>query len=105
MIVVAFRAHRTDVGFGDEFLAALKPMGDLAVTMPGYASHKVFFAHEGERLTLFEWESAETLRAWATHSEYVLTKKLGRERFHADYRLQVCEVVREQRFVRNEGRP
>ena len=58
-------------------------------------------AQDGERLTFFEWESAETLRAWATHPEHVSTKQLGRERFYEDYRLQVCEVVREQRFSRS----
>jgi heme-degrading monooxygenase HmoA len=55
---------------------------------------------DGERLTLFEWESPETLRAWATHPEHVATKQLGRDRFYEEYLLQICEVVRESRFKR-----
>ncbi|MGO9417751.1 antibiotic biosynthesis monooxygenase family protein [Roseiarcus sp.] len=100
MIVVVFRAHRTEAGLGEDYLTALKRMEELAVKMPGYVSHKAYVAEDGERLTLFEWESAETLRAWAAHPEHVLTKQLGRERFYEDYHLQVCEVVRESRFAR-----
>ena len=70
-------------------------MADLAVKMPGYVSHKPFVAEDGERLTLFEWASPETLHAWATRSERVLVMELGRRKFYEDYRLQVCEVVRE----------
>jgi heme-degrading monooxygenase HmoA len=78
-------------------------MADLAVKMPGYVSHKAFVAEDGERLTLFEWESAETLRAWATHPEHLAVKALGRQKFYEDYRLQVCEVVRESTYVRPTG--
>ncbi len=106
MIVVVFRARRTDVGLGEEYMTALRRMEELAREMPGYVSHKAYVAQDGERLTLFEWELAETLRAWATHPEHVLTKQLGRERFYEDYHLQVCEVVRELRFRRDaEGEP
>jgi heme-degrading monooxygenase HmoA len=68
--------------------------------MPGYISHKAFVAEDGERLSLFEWESAETLRAWAIHQEHVPVKKLGRQKFYSDYHLQVCELVRESKFTR-----
>ena len=68
--------------------------------MPGYISHKPFVAEDGERLTLFEWESPETLRAWAQHPEHVPVKELGRQRFYAEYHLQVCEVMRESKFTR-----
>ena len=102
MMVVVFRAHRTQVGLGEEYLTALKRMEELATTMPGYVSHKAYVAGDGERLTLFERESAETLRVWATHPEHVLTKERGRERFYEDYHLQVCEVVRESRFDRQD---
>ncbi len=101
MIVAVFRAHRTEIGLGEEYLAALQRMEALATQMPGYVSHKGYVAADGERLTYFEWETAEALRAWATHPEHLLTKQLGRERFYKDYHLQVCEVVRESRFRRD----
>lgn len=100
MIIIVFRAHRTAAGLGEEYAEQLKRMADLAVKMAGYISHKAFVAEDGERLTLIEWESPETLRAWATHPEHVLVKALGRQKFYADYHLQVCEVIRESTFGR-----
>jgi hypothetical protein len=49
MMVVVFRAHRTEVGLGDEYLTALKQMA-LAAKMPGYVSPKAYVAYVGERL-------------------------------------------------------
>jgi hypothetical protein len=60
---VVFRAHRTAVGLGQEYAVELQRMADLAIKMSGYVSHKAYVADDGESLTLFEWESAETLRA------------------------------------------
>jgi heme-degrading monooxygenase HmoA len=51
--------------------------------------------------TLFEWESADTLRAWASHPEHIPVKKLGRQKFYSEYHLQVCEVMRESKFTRD----
>ena len=100
MMVVVFRARRTPEGEGEEYFAQLQRMSDLARRMPGYISHKPYVAEDGERLTLFEWESADTLRAWATHPEHVPVKQLGRQKFYTEYHLQVCELVRESKFTR-----
>jgi heme-degrading monooxygenase HmoA len=101
MMVVVFRARRTPEGEGEEYMKWLARMSELARKMPGYISHKPYIAEDGERLTLFEWESADTLRAWATDPEHIAVKKLGRENFYAEYHLQVCELVRESRFARD----
>ena len=101
MMVVVFRARRTEAGLGDEYASALKRMEERATRMPGYIAHKGFVAADGERLTLVEWESPETLRAWATHPEHVATKRVGRDRFYEAYHVQVCEVKRESRFERD----
>lgn len=98
MIVVVFRARRTPEGLGDAYQHWFKRMSDLARGMPGYISHKGYVAEDGERLSFFEWETAETLRAWANHPEHVSVKKIGRDRFYTQYHLQVCEVVRESKF-------
>jgi heme-degrading monooxygenase HmoA len=101
MMVVVFRARRTPEGDGEEYQKQLTRMSDLARRMPGYISHKPYVAEDGERLTLFEWESTETLRAWATHPEHVPVKELGRQKFYTEYHLQVCELVREFKFARD----
>jgi heme-degrading monooxygenase HmoA len=99
MIVVVFRARRTAEGEGDHYMHWFQRMSDLARAMPGYISHKGYVAADGERLSLFEWESAEALKAWATHPEHVAVKALGRESFYTEYHLQVCSVVRESKFA------
>ena len=49
-------------------------------------------------MTIVEFENAETHRAWATHAAHVGAQQVGRERFYAEYSIQVCEVVRSTRF-------
>jgi len=66
MMVVVFRARRTPEGEGEEYRQWFLRMSELARKMPGYVSHKGYVAEDGERVTLFEWESAYTLHAWAT---------------------------------------
>lgn len=98
MMVVVFRARRTPAGVGEEYQHWFTRMTELARDMPGYISHKAYVADDGERLTLFEWESATTLQAWATHPEHTAVKKLGRQKFYTEYHAQVCELVRELKF-------
>jgi heme-degrading monooxygenase HmoA len=101
MMVVVFRARRTPEGDGEEYMHWFQRMSELARARPGYLSHKGFVAEDGERVTLFDWETADTLRAWANHPEHVPVKQLGREKFYTEYHLQVCEVVRESKFTRH----
>eukprot|EP00439_Symbiodinium_sp_Y106_P089218 s1_g1754.t1 len=48
--------------------------------MPGFISWKGYFADDGERVSVHEWESAEALEAWRTHPEHLRVQELGRER-------------------------
>jgi heme-degrading monooxygenase HmoA len=76
-------------------------MEELAVKMPGYIAHKNFTAEDGERLTLVEFESEEAIAAWRTHPEHVEAQRKGRSKFYSEFRLTVCEVLRDQRFKRD----
>jgi len=99
MIVTVFRSRLRKEGRQAYFELAPR-MAELARTMPGYRSHKVFVAEDGERLTLVEFEDEASQRAWATQADHVAAKKQGRADFYAEYSLQVCEVLRESRFPR-----
>ena len=77
-------------------------MSKLARSMPGYKSHKVFVAEDGERLTLVEFEDDTTQFDWANHSEHRAAQKRGRSAFYSEYSLQICEVKRESRFSTSE---
>jgi heme-degrading monooxygenase HmoA len=102
MIVTVFR-NRLRAEALNEYLRWIARMRDLASSMPGYVSHKTFTAEDGERVTIVEFASEDTHRAWATHPEHVEAKKLGRDRFYTEYKIQVCGLQRESGWRRDEA--
>jgi heme-degrading monooxygenase HmoA len=102
MIVTVFRS-RLLPGVRDEYVALVNRMNELAATMPGYISHKGFFAEDGERVTVVEFESEEGMRAWRMHPEHVEAQRKAREIYYSEYRIQVCEVLRGRKFQRADA--
>jgi heme-degrading monooxygenase HmoA len=82
--------------------AELEPVGarmyELASSMPGFVSYREYQSADGESVAIVEFESKETLAAWRKHPEHLAAQASGRNRWFADYRIQVCEVVREYSF-------
>jgi heme-degrading monooxygenase HmoA len=62
MIVTVFRS-RLQPGLRDEYVALANRMKELAQTIPGYISHKDFYANDGERVAIVEFAHAEGQRA------------------------------------------
>lgn len=104
MIVTVFRS-RLLPGVRDDYLTLAARMNELAQTMPGYISHKGFFADDGERVTVVEFESEEGMRAWRMHPEHRAAQKKAREVYYAEYSVQICQVTRESKFKRDEASP
>ena len=100
MIVTVFRS-RLMPGLQEEYVALVDRMAELASAMPGYISHKGFFAEDGERCTIVEFESEEAQRAWRMHPEHRVAQRKAKEIYYQDYSVQVCQVVRENRFKRD----
>ena len=100
MIVTVFRS-RLMPGLRDDYVALVNRMVELAATMPGYISHKGFFADDGERVTIVEFESEEAQRAWRMQPEHRDAQRKAREIYYSSYSVQVCEVKRESKFERN----
>jgi heme-degrading monooxygenase HmoA len=97
MILTVFRSRlRPDAD--PEYSATAARMGALAVTMPGYISHKTFTAEDGERVTIVEFADEESQRGWARQVEHRAAQSRGREAFYQEYRLQVCTVLRDRSF-------
>lgn len=94
MIVTIFRSRLLPEAV-DEYMPVAKRMSDLAKAMPGYINHKGFVAEDGERLTVVEFDSEQSLRSWAIHPEHVEAKKRGRQRFFTEYRVQICKIIRD----------
>jgi len=96
MIVTVFRSRLKPDAHADYDPTAMR-MSELARKMPGYVSHKVFTAEDGERVTIVEFADMESHRAWGDHAEHRAAQRKGRAEFYSEYKLQVCEVVRESR--------
>jgi heme-degrading monooxygenase HmoA len=97
MIVTVFRS-RLRPGIRDEYVALADRMNELAKTMPGYISHKGFFADDGERVTIVEFADEEGMRAWRTNSEHRAAQKVAREKYYSEYHIQVCTLDRASSF-------
>ena len=93
MRVTLFRS-RLDPAHLSDYREMAAQMRTLAEAMPGFVSFKTFTADDGERISIVEFESEETLRAWREHPAHREAQRLGRERFYLEYRIQVCEVLR-----------
>ena len=101
MIVTVFRS-RLMPGLQKEYVALVERMNELAQTMPGYISHKGYFADDGERVTIVEFEHEEGLRAWRTNPEHLTAQKLARQKYYLEYHVQVCTLDRESHFNAQE---
>jgi len=97
MLITVFRS-RLKPGLRDEYAAAVDRMSELARTMPGYISHKSFYAEDGERCTIVEFAHAEGLRTWRTNPEHLVAQKMARQKYYTEYSVQVCTLDRESKF-------
>jgi len=76
---------------------------DLALQMPGFISIKTFTAEDGERVSLVEFESEETMRHWREQPEHRQAQELGRKLFYSEYNIQVCQPIRGYSFPKKTG--
>ena len=94
MMVTVFRS-RLRPEHVEEYQQLAPRMRALAESMPGFVSAKTFTAADGERVSIEEFESPETLEAWRNHPEHREAQRLGREKFYSEFHVQVCRVERE----------
>ena len=77
----------------------------IAVKMPGFISIKTFTAEDGERVSIVEFDSAETMQAWREQPDHREAQELGRKLFYSEYRIQVCQPIRDYSFPKKTGAP
>lgn len=99
MIVVVFRARIRPEAKND-YYALAEEMAEIARSLPGFISYRGYFAEDGERVSIHEWETADHLRAWREHPRHVAAQQRGRREFYEEYTLYVCDQPRESRFAR-----
>ena len=98
MILTVFRSRLKD-DIRDEYEHFVSTTSRLAEQTPGFLGHKMFVAEDGERVTLVEFDSLEAQRAWSLSTEHKAAAIAGRRGFYSEYRIQICTVNRDSRFV------
>ena len=104
MVITIFRS-RLRPEHEAEYAEWAARMHDLAVKMPGFVSIKTFAAEDGERVSLVEFESEEAVRHWREQADHRLAQELGRKAFYSEYRVQVCQPIRDYSFPKKTGAP
>lgn len=87
----------------DAYGPTAERMDALVRTMPGYLWHKTFRAEDGERVTLFAFETLAQLEAWRDQPEHREAQRRGIAEFYAEYSLHVCTLLREASFPAKAG--
>ena len=100
MIVTVFRSTLLP-GVGDEYVKEVNSLAALARTMPGYISHKSFYADDGERCTIVEFENEEGLRVWRANAQHRDAKSKARKVYYSSYNVQICELKHQSKFDRS----
>jgi heme-degrading monooxygenase HmoA len=101
VIVTVFRARLRPEN-AEAYFKLAGELGVEAAAMPGFVSRKVYVAEDGERLTIVEFESEETHRAWAENHRHRAAQKLGREQFYSEYSIQICQTLRTSTLGRRD---
>ncbi len=100
MIVVVFRIHVNPEANLEELGTVVQKMVALSTEMPGVVSVKDYSAQDGEMLVLGEFDSLEAVAAWKAHPEHLIAQGQGQGEFFADYRIQICELLRTNEWAK-----
>jgi heme-degrading monooxygenase HmoA len=93
MVVVFFRITlRPDLP-AEEYETVGERMAELVSGIPGFVGMD-YAEVDGGELLVARFESHEALAEWRNHPEHQAAQQLGRERFFASYRIEVCDEVR-----------
>jgi len=101
MIITVFRS-RLDPKQVESYTAMGKNMAALVSEMPGLISYKTFEAKDGERVTIVEFADEESHNRWRDDKKHRVAMELGKSKFYEEYKVQVCEMLRESVFKRAE---
>lgn len=58
----------------------------------------VSVSENGQEIAVSYWPSLEHITRWKQHLAHQHAQRLGRERWYADYQVEVVEILRQYRF-------
>jgi heme-degrading monooxygenase HmoA len=99
MVVVVFRS-RLSAEAGDDYSEMAAEMVATAKEMPGFVEFKSFKSDDGERVSLVYWQDHETMAVWRNHPRHRTAQNSGRSKWYTSYRIEVADIVRENKFER-----
>jgi heme-degrading monooxygenase HmoA len=97
-VVTVFRSRLRDDA-GDDYSRTAAEMERSAREVPGFVDFKTFVADDGERVSVIVFASRAAHDAWRDDPRHLVAQQRGRERWYAEYRIQVCELVTERVFT------
>ena len=95
MVVVTFRNRMAPGVDEQEYGQRVGKLFEIVAAMPGFRGIRSYEAEDGEKLSLIEFDSHESLAAWRENAEHLIAQQLGRQKYYAEYHLQICDLVRE----------
>jgi heme-degrading monooxygenase HmoA len=101
MVIVVFRSRLVPEVPVEEFDKLSNELYDVCSKLPGFISERSYTSDDGERLTLVEFESEESLRLWREDHAHSMAQQTGRERYYEEYTNQVCTEIRRSEFKRS----
>ncbi|HZI33180.1 MAG TPA: antibiotic biosynthesis monooxygenase [Candidatus Binatia bacterium] len=104
MVITLFRS-RLRPEHVEEYNRWAAKIHGLAVKMPGFIGIKTFTADDGERVSIVEFESEETMLAWRNQPDHRQAQELGQKLFYSEYRIQVCRPIRDYSFPKRTDEP
>lgn len=91
MYVVIFRARARELDATYGALAAqLRSIAQAEFGCRDFLS----LSEGGQEITLSYWDDLAQIRAFKGQVDHLMAQRLGRERWYASYRVDVCEVQR-----------
>ena len=103
MIIALSRTQLRDDAPLSEYAETSKRMREIVSAIPGYISHKTYSAEDGERVTIYKFESEEALSTWHNHPEHVKTQKRAREALYQSYYILQSNVIEEYSWLQEDG--
>ena len=71
--------------------------------MPGFINIKTYAHPDGERVSIVEFSDEISHQAWREHPEHRAAQHLGKTKFYAEFRIQVCRSERDYSFKSPES--
>ncbi len=105
-IVVLFEVTPTKEGFNKylDLAAMLKPM---LKDVDGFLSAERFESlnEEGKILSMNVWDSEESIEKWRNNLEHRMSQSEGKAKLFENYKITVCNVLREYDGKNRENAP